>query len=95
MPFAYLARAPWYFGALFIFFRPFPCHPPYTSEVGGSIRQLKILAKFALATATAGSSVCDHFEGAPANPHPQSPRAAGTERVAGEVEPRPPRGGAS
>ena len=30
------------------FFRPFPCHPPYTREVGGSIRQLEILAKFAL-----------------------------------------------
>lgn len=32
------------------------------------------------------------FEGAPANPHPQSPHAAGAEGVAGEVEPRPPRG---
>ena len=31
------------------FFRPFlPCQPPYTSEVGGSIRQLKMLANFAL-----------------------------------------------
>ena len=31
-----------------VFFRPFPCHPPYTREVGVPIRRLKILAKFAL-----------------------------------------------
>ena len=30
------------------FFRPFPCHPPYTSEVGVPMRRLKMLAKFAL-----------------------------------------------
>ena len=30
------------------FFRPFPCHPRYTIEVGVPIRRLKILAKFAL-----------------------------------------------
>ena len=31
-----------------VLFRPFPCHPPYTREVGVPIRRLKILAKFAL-----------------------------------------------
>ena len=30
------------------YFRLFPCHPPYTREVGVPIRRLKILAKFAL-----------------------------------------------
>ena len=30
------------------FFRPFPCPPPYTSEVGVPMRGLKILAKLAL-----------------------------------------------
>ena len=39
-----------------VFFRPFPCHPPYTREVGVPIRRLKILAKFALVTHDASAT---------------------------------------
>ena len=48
------------------FFRPFPCQPPYTREVGVPTRRLKILAKFALlAHVSAGRKVRRQSSGRP------------------------------